>query len=77
VAGRKIDEWRGKRTFGFEDDLTEARFRALAARAVIPGPSPARTIRTRVRDGRYDFGFSRSFASAASGLFGYFWISAR
>jgi ubiquinone/menaquinone biosynthesis C-methylase UbiE len=37
MAGKKIAEWRGKWIFGFEDDLTEARFRALAVKAGIPG----------------------------------------
>jgi len=36
MAGKKIAEWRGKWIFGFEDDLTEARFRALASVAGIP-----------------------------------------
>ena len=37
IVGKKIAEWRGKWIFGFEDDLTEARFRALAEKAGIPG----------------------------------------
>jgi ubiquinone/menaquinone biosynthesis C-methylase UbiE len=38
MAGKTIARWRGKWIFGFEDDLTEARFRALARAAAIPGP---------------------------------------
>ena len=37
LLGKRLAEWRGKWIFGFEDDLTVERFRALAASADIPG----------------------------------------
>jgi len=39
ILGKAIAQWRGKWIFGFEDDLSESRFRGLAERAGIPNPS--------------------------------------
>ncbi len=38
ILGKKVAQWRGKWIFGYEDDLSEARFRALTLAA---GVSPA------------------------------------
>lgn len=39
MLGKAIAQWRGKWIFGFEDDLSEGRFRRLAERAGIPSPA--------------------------------------